>query len=63
VKTAYELLRNDQGGLVYQPLEGLHQDVGMIDFISLYPSIMTYCNISRNCPSPKIWACRPSRPV
>ena len=53
VKTAYELLRNDQGGLVYQPLEGLHQDVGMIDFISLYPSIMTYCNISPELPIPK----------
>ncbi len=53
VKTAYELLRNDQGGLVYQPIGGVHTNVGMIDFISLYPSIMTHCNISPELPSPK----------
>ena len=53
VKTAYQLLRNDQGGLVYQPTEGIHENVGMIDFISLYPSIMTYCNISPELPIPK----------
>jgi DNA polymerase-2 len=53
IKTAYELLRNDQGGLVYQPLKGIHENVGMIDFISLYPSIMTYCNISPELPIPK----------
>ena len=53
VKTAYQLLRNDLGGLVYQPVPGIHEDVGMIDFISLYPSIMTYCNISPELPVPK----------
>jgi len=53
VKTAYELLRNDQGGLVYQPTVGLHENVGMIDFVSLYPSIMTFCNISPELPIPK----------
>jgi len=53
VKTAYQLLRNDLGGLVYQPTAGIHEDVGMIDFISLYPSIMTYCNISPELPVPK----------
>ncbi|MDK2981188.1 MAG: polymerase [Chloroflexota bacterium] len=53
VKTAYQLLRNDQGGLVYQPVAGVHENVGMIDFISLYPSIMTHCNISPELPVPK----------
>ncbi|MGV8025623.1 MAG: DNA polymerase domain-containing protein [Anaerolineaceae bacterium] len=52
IKTAYELLQNDQGGLVYQPIGGVHENVGMIDFISLYPSIMTYCNISPELPPP-----------
>ena len=52
-KTAANLLRADQGGLVYQPIAGLHEDVGMIDFISLYPSIMTYCNISPEKPIPR----------
>jgi DNA polymerase-2 len=45
-KTALELLHSDQGGLVYQPLTGLHTNVGEIDFISMYPSIMVRCNIS-----------------
>jgi DNA polymerase-2 len=45
-KTALDLLRTDQGGLIYQPLVGLHRDVGELDFISMYPSIMVHCNIS-----------------
>jgi DNA polymerase-2 len=51
-KTALDLLRYDQGGLVYQPITGLHFDVGMIDFISMYPSIMVRCNISPETPVP-----------
>ena len=46
LKTALELLQTDQGGLVYQPVVGLHQDVAEIDFISMYPSIMNRFNIS-----------------
>jgi DNA polymerase-2 len=45
-KTALELLHADMGGLVYQPLMGLHYNVGAIDFVSMYPSIMVRCNIS-----------------
>ena len=51
-KTALDLLRYDQGGLVYQPITGLHFDVGMIDFISMYPSIMVRSNISPETPMP-----------
>lgn len=47
-KTASELIRYDQGGLVYQPLIGLHSDVAEIDFVSMYPSIMVRCNISHD---------------
>jgi DNA polymerase-2 len=45
-KSARELIRADRGGLVYQPLVGLHEDVAEIDFVSMYPSIMVRFNIS-----------------
>ena len=45
-KTALELIHADFGGLAYQPIPGLHRDVGEIDFVSLYPAIMVRCNIS-----------------
>ena len=45
-KSVLDLMRADQGGLVYQPLTGLHRDVAEIDFISMYPSIMVHFNIS-----------------
>jgi DNA polymerase-2 len=45
-KTALDLVRADQGGLVYQPTIGLHHDVAEIDFVSMYPSIMVNFNIS-----------------
>lgn len=45
-KTALDLLRSDQGGLVYQPTTGLHYDVAEIDFVSMYPGIMVRFNIS-----------------
>jgi len=51
-KTALDLIQFDQGGLVYQPITGLHFDVGMIDFISMYPSIMVHSNISPETPFP-----------
>lgn len=45
-KSAYTLLQTDKGGMVYQPLIGLHPDVAEIDFTSMYPSIMVHFNIS-----------------
>jgi DNA polymerase II len=45
-KTALELLQRDQGGLVYQPLVGVHANVGEVDFVSMYPSLMVRFNIS-----------------
>jgi DNA polymerase-2 len=45
-KTALELMHADQGGLVYQPIIGLHQHVAEVDFISMYPSVMVRFNIS-----------------
>jgi DNA polymerase-2 len=46
LKSAAELFSADQGGLVYQPTTGLHRDVGEIDFVSMYPSVMVHFNIS-----------------
>jgi DNA polymerase II len=45
-KTLTELIRADRGGLVYQPLIGLHHHVAEIDFISMYPSLMVHYNVS-----------------
>jgi DNA polymerase II len=45
-KTLSSLIRADKGGLVYQPIIGVHQDVAQIDFASMYPSIIVEHNIS-----------------
>lgn len=45
-KTAATLLKSDRGGLVYQPITGVYEDVVELDFVSMYPSIMTRCNVS-----------------
>ncbi len=45
-KSALELMRRDQGGLIYQPITGLHRQVAELDFASMYPSLMVHFNIS-----------------
>lgn len=45
-RPALDLFARDQGGLVYQPIPGLHANVGGIDFVSMYPSLMVRFNIS-----------------
>ncbi len=45
-KTALDLLVSDRGGLILDPVVGLHEDVLELDFASLYPSIMLKYNIS-----------------
>ncbi len=45
-KTTSELLRADTGGMIFDPLTGLHQDVAEVDFASMYPSIMVRFNVS-----------------
>ncbi|HVB12723.1 MAG TPA: DNA polymerase domain-containing protein [Nitrososphaerales archaeon] len=45
-KTFHELLNQDRGGLVLEPLPGVHEHVGEVDFASLYPSIIRKYNIS-----------------
>ena len=46
LKSARQLVSGDRGGLVSQPVVGLHQNVAEIDFVSMYPSIMVHFNIS-----------------
>jgi len=45
-KTALDLIRYDQGGLVYQPIVGVHENVAELDFVSMYPGLMVKFNIS-----------------
>ncbi len=45
-KSAYELLVGDRGGFVYEPQVGIHENVGEVDFSSMYPSLMVRNNIS-----------------
>ena len=45
-KSALELLQTDQGGLVFAPIVGYHEQVGELDFSSMYPAIMVHFNIS-----------------
>jgi DNA polymerase-2 len=61
-KSSLELTAADQGGLVYQPIPGVHHNVAAIDFVSMYPSIMAEFNVSpetmRPAPSPDLPAAR-----
>ncbi len=45
-KSAAQLVKADNGGVIFQPIIGLHRDVAEIDFFSMYPSIMSEWNIS-----------------
>lgn len=60
-KTAWDLLNSDRGGLILDPMTGLHENVVELDFASLYPNIMLNYNISPEtifckccCSSPEI---------
>lgn len=46
LKTVNDLLLADQGGLVYNPIVGLHEHVAELDFSAMYPSIMVRFNLS-----------------
>jgi DNA polymerase-2 len=45
-KTYNELVVSDRGGLVFEPLPGVFRNVAIIDFMSMYPSIIVEYNIS-----------------
>lgn len=48
-KTAYELLKADRGGFILEPKIGLFDNVGEIDFASLYPTLMMKHNLTPEC--------------
>jgi DNA polymerase-2 len=59
-KSAHDLMIGDRGGFIFEPKVGVHDNVGEIDFSSLYPTLMLRKNISAEtigcdcCPDSKI---------
>ena len=45
-KDSQELIVADRGGFIYSPVTGIHDQVGELDFTSLYPTIMRDMNLS-----------------
>ncbi len=45
-KSGVDLVVTDKGGLTYLPRPGLHENVGELDFASMYPALMDRYNIS-----------------
>lgn len=45
-KTYNQLFKADRGGLVFAPLPGIFHKVAILDFVSMYPSIMIEYNLS-----------------
>jgi DNA polymerase-2 len=45
-KSGLDLVVTDKGGLTYIPRPGMHENVGELDFASMYPSLMDRYNIS-----------------
>jgi DNA polymerase elongation subunit (family B) len=59
-KTYSQLFVADRGGMIFEPQVGVHEQVGELDFSSLYPSIMFAKNLSGEtvvctcCPESKL---------
>lgn len=59
-KTALQLIVADRGGMTYMPRPGVYERVLELDFVSMYPSIMTNFNVSPEtidcacCPDSKL---------
>ncbi len=45
-KTLRRLLSMDKGGVIIYPQPGAYENVGKLDFASMYPSVIVNCNIS-----------------
>jgi DNA polymerase I len=46
VRKVAALQSADRGGMMFQPVPGTYEDVGEIDFTSMYPSIIVQANLS-----------------
>jgi DNA polymerase elongation subunit (family B) len=40
------MVKRDKGGMLFTPQVGLHENVGCIDFESMFPSIISRRNVS-----------------
>jgi DNA polymerase I len=43
---AWDMVKRDRGGILFTPQVGLHENVGCIDFESMFPSIISRRNVS-----------------
>jgi DNA polymerase elongation subunit (family B) len=43
---AWDMVKRDRGGMLFTPQAGLHENVGCIDFESMFPSIISRRNVS-----------------
>ncbi|RLE63954.1 MAG: hypothetical protein DRJ38_06395, partial [Thermoprotei archaeon] len=46
VRSAWEIHLNDKGGLLQSPVVGLHENVAVLDFESMFPNIIVRYNVS-----------------
>ena len=53
VSTAWDLIRQDRGGLILSPRVGLHENVGCLDFESMFPNIIVRMNVSYETVGPE----------
>jgi len=71
-QTAAHFVTADKGGLIFQPILGLHEGVAELDFTSMFPTIMEKFNLSAetlNCsccahhrvPELAFWTCQKKR--
>ncbi len=44
--SAWDMVKRDRGGMLFTPQVGLHENVGCIDFESMFPSIISRRNVS-----------------
>ena len=54
VKTAKETIFMDRGGLILSPKAGLHENVAVLDFESMYPHIIVKYNVSYETATPNL---------
>jgi DNA polymerase elongation subunit (family B) len=44
--SAWDMIRSDRGGMIFSPKPGLHENVAMLDFESMFPNIIIHKNVS-----------------
>ncbi len=51
--TVWELFARDRGGMIFSPQAGLHENVGCLDFESMFPNIIVRRNVSYETVGPE----------